>query len=210
MKELKIDIPQDIKAFVKEISDKSEGYDIYIAGGLLRDTYKGLTPKDLDIVVIPMTSGNTSLYIPAGCYINYNKTTDDVSEKSDMQQRGVKQLIGMFNHNLSTKEVQLIVYDKYLNYIQVMEDMDMNIVQVVWDARTDKVPATDAFVKGHEDKVIECLHEYDEVRQFFRYERMQKKFPSYQVVGKPDEPPKALKLSGSSARHSGSIDLGED
>lgn len=210
MKELDIEIPQDIKDFVKEIQEKSEGYHVYIAGGFCRDKYTGLTPKDLDIVMIPLSRENSYIHIPARCYINYNKTTEDVGDSSDMKKRGVKQLIGMFNHSLSTKEVQLIVYDKYLPAHQVAEDMDMNIVQVIWDAKMDRVEATEAFVKGHEDKVIECLHEYDSVRMWHRFLRMESKFPSYKSINKPPEPAKAIRQSGSSARHSGSIDLGED
>lgn len=196
MKQINIEIKQDVKDFLFGISSKLRDFNVYLVGGYLRDMYikperfsldslYWKAPKDVDIVLIP--KGNIIYNVPIecaeGCFITYIKKA---SEISDMEGRGVHKLIGLRNHKLSTPDIQFIIYGKHLTQQQIAEDMDMNIVQAVWSPENDTTLVTDDFVKGHEDKVIECLHTYDQKRTFSRYERMEKKLKGYNSVGKPE------------------------
>tara|TARA_R110000850_G_C9927482_1_gene461881 strand:+ start:655 stop:1302 length:648 start_codon:yes stop_codon:yes gene_type:complete len=181
-------IAGDIKELLKGIQEEVIGkFTVYLGGGLLRDGYCGKTPKDVDIVFIPHL-GNEGIevsYLPKKFYCNYNKRVSEMSNTSDMQARGVTQVVGLFNSRLSTPEVQFIVYEKHLTMEELAADFDINICQVVWSPLEDVFYATDAFIKGHKRKIIECLHDYDKVRTYDRYCRMEAKFSDYQVVGKP-------------------------
>ena len=195
MREVNIEIQEDIKDFIRSVSEASPQHDVYLVGGYLRDNYyselqvrsrwgRSISPKDVDIVMVPKTEGVT---VPVdtvkGCYVQY---ITPVTTDTDLYTRGLDKLIGIRRRELSTPDLQLIVYKKYLTEEEVIKDMDMNIVQVVWNPLTDVCTGSEAFIKGHSDKVIECLHEYDTERTYFRYERMEKKLKDYSTVGKPD------------------------
>lgn len=187
MDKINIEIPDDIKSFVKDIQERVHNtMDIYIGGGWIRDNYCNLTPKDLDIFIVPKCEGiNEVGYVPAKCYVNYNKRVSDLTNTQDMKDRGVSQVVGLFNSKLSTTEIQFIVYDKFLTSQELAADFDMSINQVVYSVEKESIYATDAFFNGHRNKVIECLHDYDPVRTYDRYCRMEQKFTDYEVVGKP-------------------------
>lgn len=182
-------VADDVKEYVSSVASALEGlFDVYLVGGYLRDSYTGFCePKDVDIILIPQAGGLTEVPLSAvvGTYPSY---LHNVEAGSDMDKRGVHCLHGLRRNSLSTPDVQLIVYKQHLTQEEVMLDMDMNIVQVLWNPRTDESVCSEAFVKGHEDKVIECLHAYDEERMFFRYERMKNKLPEYRTVGEPEPP----------------------
>lgn len=185
---IKLEIAEDVKLLLQDIQQRLDGeFDVFIAGGYLRDLYCNKPIKDLDIFFVPCDDKTKDVsYIPAKFYINYNKRLSNLTNTSDMASRGVSQVIGLFNSKLSTPEVQFIVYGKHLTMQEVAKDMDMGINQIVYYHVREGVYATEAFIKGHEDKVIECLHEYDVVRTYDRYCRMEAKFSDYRAVGKPD------------------------
>lgn len=194
--ELNITIPQDILDFLDVVVSKTKGYQVYLGGGFLRDLYfnqvvnKGepagrLTyniPKDLDLFFVPNKYFNLGNELPviAKSYINYDTIAEDFP---DMQERGVAKVRGMFMSSLSTKDVQFIVYDNvFVSPDHLAADMDMNINQIMYDPVDKVFYVSDAFLSGHADKVIECLHTFDETRMYNRYKRMMLKFPEYSVV----------------------------
>lgn len=180
-----IKIAEDVKDLLKDLSKQLNGeFDVYLGGGYLRDSYCGLTPKDVDVFLVPVDNTPKRVsYTPAGYYINYRKIVGD--NNPELQHRHLHELVGLFNGKLSTPEVQFIVYDHYMDAYEVAEDLDMNINQVVWCPLKDILYSTQAFIKGHEDNVIECLGNDNDVRKYHRYERMSVKFPLYSTKGMP-------------------------
>jgi len=62
---------------------------------------------------------------------------------------------------------RFIAYDKiFLTEVELAADMDMNINQIMYNPSTKKVITTNAFVNGHNNRVIECLHQFDECRMY--------------------------------------------
>ncbi len=183
----------DVIPFLEDIQERVGGdFKVYVGGGFIRDKMFGNTPKDLDVFFIPTGTAKQVGYIPPKCYVNYNKSTLDLTDTSDMKTRGVAQVVGLFNSHLTPCEVQFIVYDKFLTGEQLAEDFDMNINQVVFDVDNKATFMSDAFDSGHTDGVIECLHDYDKTRTYERYIRMSNRYPSYERVGCPEVPEKYL------------------
>lgn len=196
-KTFKLDIPQDVVDFVNEISERSIGYQVFIGGGYLRDLYFNsiktkyedykLEPKDLDLFVVPDTTISEdvrpSLWIPAKGYTNFVKESWEIP---DMQERGVAKVTGMWFKSLTTADVQLIEYKNSMTSSQLAQDMDMNINQIMYRPFKGDCICTNAFIEGHENEVIEAMHDYDRVRMYKRYVRMQDKFFYYNVEGKPE------------------------
>jgi hypothetical protein len=211
---ININIPEDIKEFVKDISLRvSEEFDVYIGGGFLRDNCKALHPKDLDLFFIPKVIAKTPAqvgYIPAKCYVNYNKNVANMSHTEDMDARGVSQVVGLFSPKLSTSEVQFIVYKKPMTMEDLAKDFDMNINQIVWCPTLGKVYASPSFTTGHDRRFILCMHEYNKVRMYDRYNRMELKFPDYEVIGKPlvIELPEITQLALSMGTHQDTAHVG--
>lgn len=192
-------IPQDIKDLLLKLQDKMPEFSVYLGGGYIRDLYVDKTAKDIDIVLIPRLKmswfkGTVPLpwdgrdYIPEDCLLQYRKDTSDVDTASDMEQRGVQGLVGMLNYKTTPNAVQYIIYKEHLTLEELAEDFDMGICQVAYCPNEGRVYMTPAFIKGHEEKVIECLQTYCVERTYARYVRMEKKFPNYKVIGKPDKP----------------------
>ena len=197
----KVEIAEDVLKFLKEVNDSSTGYDIYLGGGYLRDKYVGKTPKDVDVFVIP-NGEEKDLHIPPRGYNNYIK---DASSISDMQERGVKKVRGDWYSKMSTPDVQFIIYQDPMTIKELAEDMDINLCQVMYSAQSGEVLATEAFITGHFCKIIECLHDYDTVRTYKRYVRMEDKFYDYHSVGKPELGHFELERLAETVEHSGSF-----
>lgn len=194
-------LPEDVEEFIKDIAKQvSVNFDVYLGGGYIRDTYCGLTPKDVDIFFVPKKEQEVPLqvgYIPTRCYINYNKNVSSMTHTEDMDARGVSQVIGLFNSKLSTTEVQFIVYKKPLTQEELAKDFDMNLNQCTWCPVKDKFYLSPEFISAHKDKELRCLHKYNTLRTYERYERMERRFPSYEVIGKPlvEDLPQITQLS---------------
>lgn len=203
-KYLEVEFKEDVRTFVKTVAEKSIGYDIYLGGGFLRDLYTGNTPKDVDIFVIPQDDfeGQRDLYIPPRGYNNYIKHAWEIS---DMEERGVAKVRGDWYSKLSTPDVQFIIYEKPMTQDELAEDFDMNICQITMHGLSGSIYATSAFLKGHEDMVIECLHDYDTVRTYKRYVRMEEKFYNYDVEGKPELDHYQIVELANSVDHEGSF-----
>ena len=84
---------------------------------------------------------------------------------------------------------------------EVAEDMDINLCQIVWSPVDESIYHTVAFCDGHENKYIQCLHDYDKIRTYDRYVRMESKFTDYTVLGKPS--PEVLPVEDQSAVEKG-------
>lgn len=182
-----IELPDDLLLFLDDVASMAKDFNVYLGGGYLRDLFCGLTPKDVDIFFVPKDHNYLRfVYVPQHCYVNYRRDSGSMSE--DLQARGVFEVTGLMVKDLSTKDVQYIVYrDDDLGVIEdVAEDMDMNICQIMYDVKSGDCFATDAFIEGHRNQTIECLSDYDEVRMWHRYERMAAKFPDYTLVGQPE------------------------
>lgn len=188
--ECSIEIPQDVVDFVEVVAALNPTFRVYIGGGYLRDLFTNREPKDIDIFFVPRDHNYTyhrALGVPAGGYINYRRDSGDIS--TDLQERGVFEVTGIFMGKLSTSEVQYIVYGygDIDGPYALAEDMDMNICQIAWEVGNSYAIVTDHFWKGHRDRFIECLHDYDKERMYHRYERMKAKYPCYEEVGKPGD-----------------------
>jgi hypothetical protein len=194
MNNINLTIPQDILDFLDVVISKTKGYHVYLGGGYLRDIYYNQVvnvatgrisdmkkvPKDLDIFFVP-TLSDTSRELPTivKSYVNYDTLAEDIP---DMEERGVAKVRGLYMPNISTRDVQFIAYDKnFESALELAADMDMNINQIMYNPITKEFIATDEFLVGHNNKVIECLHQFDEVRMYNRYQRMIAKFPDYFV-----------------------------
>ncbi|QXN60219.1 hypothetical protein KUA24_152 [Vibrio phage HNL01] len=192
------ELPTQIKEFLNLVVSKTEGYDVYLGGGYLRDLYfnhlhnveAGLyyppssvqpkQPKDLDLFFIPQKGyspeGKELPTIPRS-YINYDMMASEVPNVRE----NVEKVRGIFVPDLPTPDVQFIVYDKHLTMVQLAVDMDCNINQVMYHPETELSHNTSAFYDGHENKVIEMLHEFENERKVARILRMAKKFPDYDI-----------------------------
>lgn len=179
-------IKEDVLVFLDDVLCHTKGYEVYLAGGYLRDMYYQkyfntdnimVQPKDVDIIFVPVSEGK-ELPVLGSTYINYDVMAKDIPNVRD----NVERVRGMFATWLSTPDVQFIVYDKYLTIQQLAEDMDCNINQAMYNIATGESFCTEAFVQGHENKVIELLHTFETTRMCNRIIRMNKKFPSYTVV----------------------------
>lgn len=213
IEQLRTFIPESVKDLLKEVQDNMQEFDVYLGGGYCRDLYCGKQPKDVDIFLIPregyIWEGRD--YIPTETMVTYRKDTSDVEVASDMEARGVQGLVGLWCKRLRTTDVQYIIYKKSLTQEELSEDFDINLCQITYCVQSDSIHCTDAFLSGHKDKKIECLHSYDKKRTIARYKRMEKKFPDYEVVGKPKETivektsSILSMLSGSSRTNAGSV-----
>ena len=177
MEQINIKIDPSVALLVQEISTNVKGYDVYLGGGYLRDSYCELPYKDLDIFLVPNGEDKQLLpYTPKGYGQSYTKCCD---EHDDMRKRGVEALIGLYDRNKAAHEVQYIIYNKPMTQVQLAEDMDMGINQIMWKPFTEKSLVTDNFIEGHKYAYIEFMHSYDEIRMHCRQKRMIEKFPCY-------------------------------
>lgn len=196
-------IPQDVLNFLADVVVKTKGYDVYLGGGYLRDLYynqvnhlgnfrkfylgksindQPKAPKDLDIFFTPKNDGwkvvERELPVIPKTYINYDIDAQDIPNVRE----NVKHVRGLFMKNLSTRDIQFIVYDKSMTMKSLAEDMDISINQIMYHPETELSYMTDAFTNSHEDKTIELLHEFETSRMIARLRRMQAKFPDYTLV----------------------------
>jgi hypothetical protein len=181
MSDLKI--PQDILDLCEMIEKSTVGYDVYLGGGFLRDLeYGNNTPKDVDLFFIPHKGYNLEI-IPF-CDLGF-PVYDYQNPTQDMKDRGVNRVVCFVNKELSTQEVNYIVYDYGMSIEELARDFDMGINQIVYDIKNKVLYRSDKYVEHHENKVLECLHKFSHERMWHRYQRMKAKFPNYSVVGEP-------------------------
>ena len=175
MQKIKINIQDEVKDLLKEITKNVKGYDVYLGGGYLRDSYCNLTYKDIDIFLTPNGEDkDLLLYTPKGFRISYSKNTDTTG---DMRRRGVGGLIGMYKSKAElnsteiqyfSTELQYIIYDKPMTQEELVLDMDMNINQVMLKSSDEECIASDEFIEGHKYEYIKlyilsklCSNNYD-------------------------------------------------
>lgn len=179
-----VKISEDIKELLQRVQDNAPDFEVYLGGGYLRDAYTRNTAKDVDIFLIPKKDEVTQvpLATASGLYVSFHKVADN---EEDMRERGIAELYGIYSPGLTTPSIQFIVYDRYLHHTQLVSDLDMNINQIAYSVKYGTTLASEAFLLGHKDKVIECLHDYDPIRMYSRFSRMESKFSDYRVIGKP-------------------------
>lgn len=187
MDKIKNLIKKDVLDFIELVANKSRGYDIYLGGGYLRDTYYQTVknkdiittkPKDIDLFFIPKQNENVfELPTIPHTYINYNIDARDIPNVRE----NVKHVRGLFKSDLSTKDIQFIIYDKPMTMEFLAEDMDCNINQIMYSIKDQVGYATNNFYNGFEDDLILMLHTFDTERMFGRVQRMMKKFPTFTV-----------------------------
>ncbi len=186
-------IPESVKNLLQQVKDLSEGYDVYLGGGFLRDLYCCVNewsgdrvlvdicfePKDIDLFFVPNGTSTQTLPTLSKSYINYDKKAEDIAE--DMAARGVASLRGMMISGLRpTHDVQFIVYGKEMSIEELAADMDCNINQVMYSLSKGWYQ-TEEFISGHENHTIKLLHTFDEDRMISRLVRMARKFDDYSV-----------------------------
>lgn len=182
-------IKHDVKDFLKDVKDRTIGYNVYLGGGYIRDVYYNeinqlngtideKKPKDIDIFFVPTNSARAEIPTIPKTYINYDIMAIDIPNVRD----NVHRVRGLFNSKLSTKDIQFIIYDKFMTIEQLANDMDTDINQAMYDISNDSYYFTESFVRSHRDKVVTMIHNYEEERMYSRIKRMQAKFPDYKVV----------------------------
>jgi len=186
-----LNIAPDVLELCKRIANATVGYDVYLAGGYLRDLDYGTnTPKDVDLFFVPNSEEGLK-HLPVWDHflgLGY-PVYDYCSPTQDMRERGVDRVVCFVNKELSTQEVNYIVYDHFLTMEEVALDFDMGINQIVYDIQKDILFRSDNYIAHHENKVIECLHKFSKERMWQRYQRMKAKFPDYDVIGEPEVTP---------------------
>jgi len=166
----------------EDILKYSKGYDIYLAGGAIRDLVasevsgEAYKPKDLDFLLVPVGDVQELPMLPKS-FIKFNFNTADMP---DTARRGVKQVVGMTSLRV-VQECQFIVYEKYMTASELASDMDCNVNQVVMNLSNYEVTMTEDFKEGHTNKVIKLLHTFDEDRMIERLQRMSKRLKGYRV-----------------------------
>lgn len=216
-----LELPDDVLSFLDTVASNTKGYNVYLGGGYLRDKYYNeltlrshkevygdnsdfnhcvgiLEPKDLDLFFVCDGTSDKQLPTIEKSYINYDKSSEDIP---DMQERGVERVRGLFVPALSTSDVQFIVYHKEMSIGELVEDMDCNINQVMYDPVNKTTNVSDNFIDGHDNEYIEMLHYFDYIRMAKRVHRMSLKFPDYSIYGKWD----FTELVDRVADHSGSF-----
>jgi len=207
--EIDIKIDKWVQELLLEIKQNIKGYDVYLAGGYLRDQHCELPFKDLDVILTPNGEDRSPvLYAPKGYGMLYNKLCEG---NDDMKKRGVEMLVGLYKRKKevysndvmviggmicdmyeqtveSKTEVQYIVYDKPMTIEELADDMDMNINQVMWNPCYLPTSeglygcyCTKEFYEGHDGEFIEFSHWYDNTRMYLRQKRMIEKFPAYDI-----------------------------
>jgi len=174
-----MNINTDIARALYELQVKNPAYLVIIAGGYLRDIARGVEPKDVDVFLAPLTeSHQPAINVPTDYALLYNVHHTKTSFGRDMAARGLDRVIGLQNINLSTQEVQLIIYSKPMSVQEIVHDMDINICQIGFDGITTY--KSGAYLSGHSTKTIVCMIDYDPARMVSRVKRMHKKFPDYE------------------------------
>jgi hypothetical protein len=194
-----ITIPSNVIDLVTEIANMNEHYEVYLGGGYLRDLYCGVTPKDIDIFFSPkkyqpeLAVEFDFLNIiplekyPDTCKKLYRKSVNNSNFNQDMANRGIRSLVGLMALNdVLPNQIQIITYNQIMTHNEVTLDLDMNICQISWHPLTNTFDYSDSFLNGHSDRIIKCLHDYDPIRMWHRYSRMEEKYPNYTVEGKND------------------------
>ena len=202
-----VEIPKDVKQFFKELLSRTKGYDIYLGGGYLRDSYYNAVtysmekhPKDLDIFFVPNNKETKCIPTLPKTYVNYDKSAEEIP---DMEKRGVERVRGLFVPRLDTSDVQFIVYGSFMTQEELAADMDCNINQVMYSLQDNTIYGTVAFHEGHDGEFIEMLHVFDKDRMGKRILRMKNKYPSYNVKGDWDL--SYLEMTYEGSEHEGSF-----
>lgn len=181
-----MEVAREILDLLREIEDVSE-YRAFLCGGYLRDTFMGVRPKDLDIMLVPSSEDvdpeseiDEVVWGVRPPLFKEDKRLECIEYLSDMVKRGVCGLI-MGESESCGYETQFIIYDKVLTQKELAVDMDMNICQITCNS-SGGIYSTDAFTSGLENKQIQVLHDYSEKRRNQRIERMLAKYPDFTVL----------------------------
>lgn len=189
MHKIDIEVPEEVLGLLKAI-DKAVGtkYEVYLAGGFLRDSYGNAPIKDIDIMVVPKEHQGTATGDVYGLVVDNYIMDWFAPEKllyseylEGMSERGVDGLIMGSSPNLGGFETQLIVYANPMTPEEIASDMDLNICQIVMGV-DGEVLATDAFVSGFQHKVITVLKGQSDEREKERVGRMLIKYPDFHVT----------------------------
>lgn len=213
-----MDIPKDINNRLLEVQKACPEFDVYLGGGFLRDTYfnkgtafyEGVGIKDVDVFLVPKVRGCPKEVPAAACsgfYVNYHK---DASLISDMEDRNVHCLTGLYSGYMSTTEWQFITYSCPMTQEELCSDMDIGLNQIMHLVGDDRqVMASDNFIRDHTEREITLYHTYDEVRMYERMQRMQKKFKGYTMTNCPEAPEKVSMSRSGGSGSSNSVALYE-
>lgn len=170
-----------VREVLEHVEDETNGqFKLYLAGGYLRDVLNGVTPKDIDVMVVPVEDSDA--YDFEWCLTDTEFHTEkqlleECQYMSDMSSRGVSALfMGSYNGD----DLQFIVYDKIMTQEQVTLDMDINLCQITMDS-SGFIHESDNFIEGFAENKITLHHEYSEKRAQQRVERMLSKYPHFYV-----------------------------
>jgi hypothetical protein len=179
-----VKIDGDILATIESIAENTIGYEVYLGGGILRDVYLGVKPKDIDLFFVPVENAPQYLLHDTHRNLQFSYRME-TNETQSLYQRGVEQLIGFKTPSLVVPELQFIVYGTTLTAEELTEDMDIGICQIMYHIFSGKFYVSENFKKDVAAKEIRCYHKYDKYRMIERFDRMQRKFPDFKCVGKP-------------------------
>lgn len=170
-------LPDEIYRYLKYLKGAlGHSYDVYVAGGYLRDMLHGNgNPKDIDIVLIPKEEGHELIIQDSDWFVAI--TTLNCEYMEDMIERGACSLVMGFCP-VMCKESQLIVYGKHLTALELAADFDFSVNQVVMSPE-GVITCTELFTKDHKDKLLRQTKTYRAERMAERLERMKMRLPDY-------------------------------
>ncbi|ATN93488.1 hypothetical protein [Pseudoalteromonas phage J2-1_QLiu-2017] len=174
-----------VKDIIERIKDYNPDFDVYIAGGYLRDLYCGKEfYSDVDIFLSPKDNAKRTVVIPAEYQADDNFNFD-ASGNTDLSYRGIGEIKAFKVHYLGggfpvDAEVQLIMYNRPMSVKEICFDMDYNVNQIVYDTHFHKTFVSSAFKEAFDKKILVNLHDYDIKRKFERASRMAAKFPDFE------------------------------
>lgn len=165
---------------MRHIESQDSSWRLYIGGGYLRDTEHGVTPKDVDVMVVP----DDSLTFSDDFYDLVNTQdelkvekcfVDECQYMSDMTKRSVS---GLIMCEFNGEPLQFIIYGKKLSQEELTLDMDINICQITCDS-SGLLFTSENYIDGFKNKEIKVLHDYSEKRKHARVQRMLEKYPDF-------------------------------
>lgn len=172
---------EQVRQILEHVEKESNGdFKCYVSGGYLRDIMNGITPKDVDVMVIPTIEDffewhDLEEVLDSTEFHCERSLRDECKYMSDMKERGV---CGLFLGEYNSVEVQFILYNNVLTQQELTEDMDINICQISM-ASDGTIVESDNFVEGFATNKLTIHHEYDEARAEKRIERMIEKYPHF-------------------------------
>lgn len=168
---------------LQQVVSQCCAHQVLLAGGCLRDLYADRKDQVKDLDFWPYWNGNThrkqviaqlerlGFKTKPGAVLAYTE--------SNLSTRGIMAIDWLLAPG-SGQEVNLIWVDA-ADPESVVTGFDFGLNQAAWDGKTWTI--SDAFFKDHRDKTISLIRDWEIPKRLReRVQRMQVKFPDYQML----------------------------